>query len=48
MLRRSLNGLLNEGSIAAAGVDPTARAEQLDLEQWAALAGAVDNTRVDG
>ena len=40
MLRRSLAGLLDEGSIAAAGVDPTARAEELGLDQWAALADA--------
>ena len=40
MLRRSLAGLLDEGAIKAAGVDPTERAEQLGLEQWAALVGA--------
>jgi len=40
MLRRSLAGLLDEAAIEAAGVDPTDRAEQLGLEQWAALAGA--------
>jgi len=38
MLRRSLAGLLDEAAIGAAGVDPTERAEQLGLEQWAALA----------
>ncbi len=41
MLRRSLAGLLDEAAIAAAGVDPTARAEQLGLDRWAALAHAV-------
>ena len=40
MLRRSLAGLLNEAAIEALGVDPTDRAEQLGLEQWAALASA--------
>lgn len=45
MLRRSLAGLLDEASIAAADVDPTARAEQLGLDQWAALAGAVEGGR---
>ena len=40
MLRRSLAGLLDEVAIEAVGVDPTDRAEQLGLEQWAALAGA--------
>lgn len=38
MLRRSLAGLLDEPSIEAAGVDPTARAESLSLADWAALA----------
>ena len=38
MLRRSLAGLLDEASITAAGVDPQARAENLSLAQWAALA----------
>jgi len=40
MLRRSLAGLVDEAAIEAAGVDPTERAEQLGLEQWAALADA--------
>lgn len=40
MLRRSLAGLLDEAAIEAAGVDPTARAENLSLAQWAALAAA--------
>ncbi len=39
MLRRSLAGLLDEAAIESVGVDPTDRAEQLGLEQWAALAG---------
>lgn len=37
MLRRSLSGLLDESSIADADVDPTARAETLDLESWGRL-----------
>ncbi|MEO1064596.1 MAG: 16S rRNA (adenine(1518)-N(6)/adenine(1519)-N(6))-dimethyltransferase RsmA [Actinomycetota bacterium] len=41
MLRRSLGGLLDEGAIERAGVDPTRRPEELDLEAWARLAGAV-------
>ena len=40
MLRQSLKGLLSEGSIRAAGVDPTARPEQLDVTELAALARA--------
>ena len=40
MLRRSLAGLVDEAAIVAAGVDPTERAEQLSLEQWAALVEA--------
>ena len=38
MLRRSLLGMLDESRIVAAGVDPTARAEDLGLDQWADLA----------
>ena len=38
MLRRSLSELLTEEQIASAGVDPTARAEQLDTDQWIDLA----------
>ena len=38
MLRRSLAGVLNEEEIAAAGVDPTHRAEQVDLAGWIRLA----------
>lgn len=37
MLRRSLSGLLDEESIAAVDVAPTARAETLDLEAWGRL-----------
>ena len=38
MLRRSLNGLLDEAQIVSAGVAPTARAEELDLDAWVRLA----------
>jgi 16S rRNA (adenine1518-N6/adenine1519-N6)-dimethyltransferase len=41
MLRRSLIPVLGEGTaavLAAAGVEPTARAEALGLDEWAALA----------
>jgi len=38
MLRRSLSAFLDEQQIAAAGVAPTDRAEQLDLQQWGRLA----------
>lgn len=38
MLRRSLAQLLTEEQIESAGVDPTARAEQLDTDQWIGLA----------
>ena len=38
MIRRSLSAFLSSDDIEAAGVDPTARAEQLDLEQWGQLA----------
>jgi 16S rRNA (adenine1518-N6/adenine1519-N6)-dimethyltransferase len=38
MLRGSLAGLLTEDEIAAAGVAPTDRAEQLDLDAWGRLA----------
>jgi len=38
MLRRALTGVLSEGQLEAAGVDPQLRAEQLDLAAWASLA----------
>lgn len=40
-LRNSLRGLLDATAIERAGVDPGARAETLDLEQFAALAALV-------
>jgi 16S rRNA (adenine1518-N6/adenine1519-N6)-dimethyltransferase len=41
MLRQSLKGLGGEALIAAAGIDPTARPEDLTIPQFAALARAV-------
>lgn len=38
MLRRSLAGLVDQAAIEAAGLDPTARPEQLSIEDWARLA----------
>jgi 16S rRNA (adenine1518-N6/adenine1519-N6)-dimethyltransferase len=40
MLRRSLAGLVDEAAFAAAGVAPTARAEDLSVEEWGRLAAA--------
>jgi 16S rRNA (adenine1518-N6/adenine1519-N6)-dimethyltransferase len=40
-LRRSLAGLVSEPDFEIAGVDPGARAEQLDVEDWGRLASAV-------
>ncbi len=40
-LRRSLAGLVSEADFMAAGVDPGARAEQLDVDAWGRLALAV-------
>jgi 16S rRNA (adenine1518-N6/adenine1519-N6)-dimethyltransferase len=37
-LRRSLAGLVSEDDFMAAGVDPGARAEQLDVDAWGRLA----------
>jgi 16S rRNA (adenine1518-N6/adenine1519-N6)-dimethyltransferase len=44
MLRRSLGELLTEDQIAAVDVDPTARAEALDLAAWVRLATAVQSS----
>ena len=43
MLRRSLNSMLTEEQLAALDVDPTARAEQLDLAAWVRIASAVES-----
>jgi 16S rRNA A1518/A1519 N6-dimethyltransferase RsmA/KsgA/DIM1 with predicted DNA glycosylase/AP lyase activity len=37
MLRRSLEGLVAPDAFAGAGIEPTARAEELDLTQWERL-----------
>jgi 16S rRNA (adenine1518-N6/adenine1519-N6)-dimethyltransferase len=41
MLRRSLAGLVDPEQFARAGVDPTARPEELDVAAWCRLADAV-------
>ena len=41
MLRRSLSGSVDEAAFATSGVAPTARAEEVGLDGWAALAAAV-------
>lgn len=38
MLRRSLAGVVEIGAFEAAGIDPTARAEELGVEAWGKLA----------
>jgi 16S rRNA (adenine1518-N6/adenine1519-N6)-dimethyltransferase len=38
MLRRALVGIVDEKTFACAGVDPSARAEELDVETWGRLA----------
>lgn len=42
MLRQSLKGLLSADAIRSAGIDPTARPEQLSVAELAALARAFD------
>ena len=37
MLRRSLEGLVDESTFAAAGIDGRCRAEELGLEKWGKL-----------
>jgi 16S rRNA (adenine1518-N6/adenine1519-N6)-dimethyltransferase len=39
MLRRSLAGLVDEEAFSRAGIEPTARAENLDVFSWGKLAG---------
>jgi 16S rRNA (adenine1518-N6/adenine1519-N6)-dimethyltransferase len=41
MLRRSLAGVVDEAAFAAAGVAPTARPEELDVDAFASLAAAI-------
>ncbi len=38
MLRRALDGSVDPGAFAAVGIEPTARAEELSLEEWERLA----------
>jgi 16S rRNA (adenine1518-N6/adenine1519-N6)-dimethyltransferase len=38
MLRRSLDGLVQSEAFEAAGIAPTARAEELGLDEWGRLA----------
>jgi 16S rRNA (adenine1518-N6/adenine1519-N6)-dimethyltransferase len=47
-LRRSLTDLATEADFVAAGIDPGARAEQLDVEAWGRLALAVHEHGADG
>jgi 16S rRNA (adenine1518-N6/adenine1519-N6)-dimethyltransferase len=37
MLRRSLDGLVDEATFAAAGIDGRRRAEELGIEEWGKL-----------
>jgi 16S rRNA (adenine1518-N6/adenine1519-N6)-dimethyltransferase len=41
MVRRSLAGLVGPGEFTAAGIEPTVRAEELDVLAWGRLAGAL-------
>jgi len=41
MLRGALRGLVDEEAFACAGIDPTARAEQLDVGAWGRLTACV-------
>jgi 16S rRNA (adenine1518-N6/adenine1519-N6)-dimethyltransferase len=41
MLRRALAGIVPAGAFERAGVDPAARAEELDVADWGRLAAAV-------
>ena len=41
MLRRSLAGVVTPAAFAAAGVNPEARPEELDVIAWGRLAAAV-------
>ncbi len=44
MLRRALAGLASEEVLVAAGVNPEARAEELDIEAWGRLAECVTHS----
>jgi 16S rRNA (adenine1518-N6/adenine1519-N6)-dimethyltransferase len=45
-LRRSLAGLATEADFAASGVDPSRRAEQLDVVEWGRLALTIHSHRL--
>lgn len=47
MLRRSLRGLATEEQLIAAGIDPTSRAEDVNLDLWCRLAEIVAATSGD-
>ncbi len=47
MLRRSLDGVVALQAFEWAGVDPTSRAEEIDLERWWRLAGSPPPTPSD-
>ena len=40
-IRRALAGKVSDGQFAAAGIEPTRRAEELTIDEWGALARAV-------
>ena len=44
MLRGSLSGLVDEPAFVEAGIEPTARAEDLSVEDWGRLAAAAPGT----
>ncbi len=44
-IRNALRGMLSESAIAGAGVDPGARAEQINLAEFAALARLADEAK---
>jgi 16S rRNA (adenine1518-N6/adenine1519-N6)-dimethyltransferase len=45
MLRRALAGLVDEAVFEAAGVPPTARAEELGIKEWGRLVGCMPSSR---
>jgi 16S rRNA (adenine1518-N6/adenine1519-N6)-dimethyltransferase len=44
MLRRALAGVVSMEQMAEAGIDPSDRAEQLDVHAWGRLAACASNT----
>jgi 16S rRNA (adenine1518-N6/adenine1519-N6)-dimethyltransferase len=44
MLRRALAGVVSVEAIEAAGIDPSARAEELDIAAWGRLTACASNT----